>query len=370
MKMTLNKLVAESTKRVEEEKHTAYWTADGYKFYNKNLATWYETTKNSFVTFVDTNIDKIREQLSDTSVDMSKDYNKEYLEYLKSNYDKVNLWFGGGADCLTILETAVHNNIKLDKLILLTFDNINYLHNREVKECALPVLEKYAGQFGSYEIETTTFDNMRDRYKDELSFFVARSPFKLPFRSDLHTISSDKIAYIKGADKPQMVRHNNKWYAVFLDNQTGADWQCSNLKLFWLDPMNIKSYIKDALLYREYLLSSDLVDASPHQFFKPSQDPTVGDVLGRSKVHNFNKQVLKNPQSTQVIGNKQIQFISSILKNNQTDILINYFTAMKKFNTMLPNTGEGAGKFAWLIDIDSLEVFTQQQLIPNGFEGV
>jgi len=375
MKMTLNKLVAESTKRVEEEKHTAYWTADGYKFYNKNLATWYETTKNSFVTFVDTNIDKIREQLSDTSVDMSKDYNKEYLEYLKSNYDKIHLFFSGGADSLTILETAVHNNIMIDNLICLTFDDVNLECNREVKECALPVLEKYAGQFGSYEIETTTFDNMRDRYKDELSFFVARSPFKLPFRSDLHTISSDKIAYIKGADKPQMVRHNNKWYAVFLDNQTGADWQCSNLKLFWLDPMNIKSYIKDALLYREYLLSSDLVDASPHQFFKPSQDPNVGDVLGRSRVHNYDKQLVKNIPNTKYQSSKNVQRINDAINNSRMDVLVNYFTAMKKFSELVPKYGhndgfkllQSTGKFAWFIDIDSLEVFTQQQLIPDGF---
>ena len=368
--MNLNELITASTKRVEEGNYRVYFTADGYKFDNRNLAMWYESTTKHFVTYVDSQIDLIRDRLSNTSIDMSKDYNKEYLEYLRSNYNEVHLFFSGGSDSLTILETAINNNIMIDNLICLTFDDVNLECNREVNECALPVLEKYAGQFGSYEIETTTFDNMRDRYKDELSFFVARSPFKLPFRSDLHTISSDKIAYIKGADKPQMVRHNNKWYAVFLDNQTGADWQCSNLKLFWLDPMNIKSYIKDALLYREYLLSSDLVDASPHQFFKPSQDPNVGDVLGRSKVHNFDKQILKNPQSTQVIGNKNIQVIASILKNNQTDVLINYFTAMKKFNTMLPNTGEGAGKFAWLIDIDSLEVFTQQQLIPDGFEGV
>ena len=30
-------------------------------------------------------------------------------------------------------------------------------------------------------------------------------------------------------------------------------------------------------------------------------------------------------------------------------------------------TLQGAGKFAWFIDIDSLKVYTQQELIPHGF---
>ena len=373
--MTLNKLVAESTKRVEEEKHTAYWTADGYKFYNKNLATWYETTKNSFVTFVDTNIDKIREQLSDTSVDMSKDYNKEYLEYLKSNYDKVNLWFGGGADCLTILETAVHNNIMIDNLICLTFDDVNLECNREIKQCALPVLEKYKSKFGSYEIVPTSFDDHANRYSDELSFFTEPMPAIVPFRGNLDGLPSYKLktnaCYIKGADKPQIVRHGKKWYAVLIDVQTAGDWHDPNIKCFWLDQLNIKSYIKDALLYREYLLSADRVNQNDLQFFKPNIDPIFGDVLGRSKVHNHNMQFANK----EIFNNKNVERISDILKNNRLDILVNYFTAMKKFTELVPEYGhndgfqalKSGGKFAWFIDLDSLEVFTQQQLIPDGF---
>jgi len=42
---------------------------------------------------------------------------------------------------------------------------------------------------------------------------------------------------------------------------------------------------------------------------------------------------------------------------------------MKKFNSILPQYAyqDPPGKFAWFIDLDSLEVFTQQELIPNGF---
>jgi len=380
--MTLNDLVTASTKRVEEENHTCYWTADGYKFDNKNLVLYYESTTNSLVTYVDSQIDLIRDQLSDTSIDMSKDYNKEYLEYLKSKYNKVNLFFSGGADSLTILETAINNNIVIDRIICQTCDDVNLLCNREIKQCALPVLEKYKGKFGSYEIVPTSWDDHASIYSNELSFFTHSDPTVLPLRSNLDSYPSYKLnedtCYLKGADKPQIVRHGKKWYAVLIDNQTCDNKKNPNIKAFWLDAMNIKSYIKDALLYREYLLSADRVNQTGLQFFKPNQDSNVANVLDRSKVHNFDKQLLKGIPNTKYHSSKNIQRINDAINNSRMDVLVNYFTAMKKFSELVPKYGHNdgfqlmhsVGKFAWFIDIDSLEVFTQQQLIPDGFEGV
>ena len=377
--MNLNELITASTKRVEEGNYRVYFTADGYKFDNRNLALYYESTTKHFVTYVDSQFDLIRDQLSNTSIDMSKDYNKEYLEYLKSNYDEVHLFFSGGSDSLTILETAINNNIVIDNIICTTFDDVNLECNREIKQCALPVLEKYKGKFGSYEIVPTSFDDLANRYSSDLSFFTEPMPGLVPFRADLDNHPSYKLktnaCYIKGADKPQIVRHGKKWYAVLIDVQTAGDWHDPNIKCFWLDQMNIKSYVKDALLYREYLLSADRVNQDGLQFFKPNIDPIFSDVLGRSKVHNHDMQFANK----EIVNNKHVERISDVLRNHRLDILVNYFTAMKKFTELVPEYGHNdgfqalnysMGKFAWFIDIDSLEVFTQQQLIPDGFEGV
>ena len=380
--MTLDDLIKASTKRVEEEKHTCYWAADGYKFDNKNLALWYESSTGSFVTFVDSQIDLIRNQLTNTSIDISCDYNREYLEYLKTIYSEVHLFFSGGADSLTILETAINNNIVIDNLICLTCDDINLECNREIKHCALPILEKYKGKFGSHELVSTSWEDHSKNYSDDMAFFKLSGATRVPFRNNLDTHPSYKLkantCYIKGADKPQLVNYNKKWYAVFLDNQTNGDWGNPNIKCFWLDAMNIKSYIKDALLYREYLLSADLVNKTGLQFFKPNQDLNVGDVLGRSKVHNHTKQLIKNVPNTKWYSSKGLQRVNDALGIGRMDVLVNYFTAMKKFSELLPEYGhkdnfkalDSMGKFAWFIDIDSMEVFTQQELIPNGFEGV
>ena len=49
---------------------------------------------------------------------------------------------------------------------------------------------------------------------------------------------------------------------------------------------------------------------------------------------------------------------------------------MKTFYEVFPETKTESGlkeyhnngKFAWFIDLDSLEIYTQDELIPNGFE--
>jgi hypothetical protein len=66
---------------------------------------------------------------------------------------------------------------------------------------------------------------------------------------------------------------------------------------------------------------------------------------------------------------KGLQRMHDALSAGRMDLLVNYFTAIEKCNELLPDYANKniPGKFAWFIDIDSLEVFTQQELIPNGF---
>ena len=249
--------------------------------------------------------------------------------------------------------------------------------NREIKQCAVPVLEKYKGKFGSYEIVPTTWDDHARIYADELSFFRHAAPIVLPFRCSYETypFAEGDTVYIKGADKPQIVKYAERWYAVLLDSGNTDNKKNPNIKEFWLEERNIKSYVRDSILYREYLLSEGRVDDDRLQFFKPTQDPHINHVLGRSQVHNFDEQLLKNKPNTKYRSSKNVQRMADAMSNGRMDVLVNYFSAMKKFTEILPEYGHtdgfksfgSVGKFAWFIDIDSLEVFTQKELIPNGF---
>ena len=326
---------------------------------------------------MDTQLEEIRNQLRDTSIDMNQDYNKNYLEYLKANYDEVNLCFSGGADSLTILDTAIRNNIVLDKLIYFACDDIKLENNREFIHCALPIIEKYKGKYGSYEISTVTWDEHNEMFADEMSFFRRPGLHTLPFTPaslSYHPTYKikDNACYIKGVDKPQLIKYKERWYTVHQDTGSQGDWRYSNVKAFWLDAENIKSYVKDSILYRKHLLESNRVDQTNLQFFKPNQDTQVNNLLGRSKVSNYDKQLLKKTSSSgkhNLPTTKGLQRMHDALSAGRMDLLVNYFTAMKKCNELLPDYANKniPGKFAWFIDIDSLEVFTQQELIPNGF---
>ena len=89
-------------------------------------------------------------------------------------------------------------------------------------------------------------------------------------------------------------------------------------------------------------------------------------MLGRSKVTNGDRQHFKNQKYD---SRKAVQRTRDAIDANHCDLLVNYYTAKKTFYNILPDYNN-PGKFAWFIDIDTLEVFTQEQLIPNGFEGV
>lgn len=363
--MDLQTLIEQSTKRVEQQRHVCYYTADGYKFDYKNLALWYEHDRNSHVSYVDSQIDIIRGYLQ-TPIDMEFDYNTQFLQQLRTDYKELNLYFSGGADSLTILDTARSNNIGFDNIVCQTCDDIDLECNREIKQCAIPVLEKYNL---SYKIVATDWQDHFERYSDEYSYFTNVHPYVLPFRycpdSEVDYRAKDSCSIV-GKDKPQLVLHNDKWYAVLLDTQSSTQKKNPNLRAFWLDALNIKSYVKDAILYREYLRENDKVKTGL-QFFKADQTPSVNDVLNRSRVYQSGTQLKKN--INQYSSRKNLQRIVDAIGSNRMDVLMNYFSAMKKFNSILPQYAyqDPPGKFAWFIDLDSLEVFTQQELIPNGF---
>ena len=62
--------------------------------------------------------------------------------------------------------------------------------------------------------------------------------------------------------------------------------------------------------------------------------------------------------------------------HNKFTTLIKYFEAVKTFYEIFPEakTERGLkqynsnGKFAWFIDLDTFKVYTQDELIPNGFK--
>ena len=161
-----------------------------------------------------------------------------------------------------------------------------------------------------------------------------------------------------------MVNYKDKRYVTMIDQNLGTHFELPHLTYFWMDYQNIKSLVRDALLYREHLLSTDAV-TEPFHFFKFYTQDNLNHVIGRRTPPGVEKKLSK-------LDKKKIR-MSRQLEAGNFELVYHYTKCMQKVIEHIPALSKGidhyqsSAKFAWFIELDSLEVFTQSQLIPNGF---
>ena len=383
----LKELSEKSTIEVETSKRRFYWHADGYKFNNVNLARWYEKENNTWVEFVDNQLDLIRRNLSTQTFDPNKDYNVEFCRHLKKTFPKVCLLFSGGYNAANIFYYFVENNISIDEVVINIGLDIEPEITDEVLLNCNPLLEKYAHLVKKTTILQYTYEQIRNHWKGDWSLFDkpwGRMPPRCQNISIGYGMKTDPEAtYIKGVDNPTLVRYKDKWYAVCLDSMTGGTYEIPNLTLFWLDGNNIMSHIKDARIYREWLIENKKIKDGLQFFY-------MKDMLkGKHKTHGYRE--IANPEAKLKKDVKRTIRKHRMIDKEKFTEMAYYCNALAKVQEILPPTDQdgpgepadigttgtgkvrhvttlqGAGKFAWFIDIDSLKIYTQQELIPHGF---
>ena len=373
-------LLAEwSTKWVERNGLRFYWEVEGhpYKFCNKHLANWYERERNCWAAFVDQQFSSIKDILADQTLDVDHNYNADYLHKLREEHDYIQFFFSGGSDSITVLEEAVEQDIFLDEIISLYIENIDYDCNKEIVVNAMPYIAKHSKSYGKFTLLNTSFDLLADHFKDPYGFFTLSTAMAAPLnigRPFMGVLQRHEIAnscYIKCSDKPTVVHHRGEWYATFLDGSYGGENAIRGLKYFWLEADNIKSFVKDARVYRDYVKDNHVLDKTT-QFFKANPKDTANALL-RTNPGNMQFQMEKNYGDERMDEKYALRFMDAIKKPHY-DLLIGYFKCLDKFFEIFPETRtdgftkyNACDRFAWFINIDTLEVFSQQELIPNGF---
>lgn len=380
MHKKLIEIAEASTTNIEYGDFPFYWECDDYKFDNKNLSRWYEKESGKWASFVCPHLSRLKSNLANTSIDMNADYNAEFLKKLRSKYENIVLWFSGGYDSVTILQTAIDNNIQIDEVLsMIVGSSIDHECNREIKHCAIPYIEQ-CGYQDKFHLLDNDWEFLTEKYADPYSIFIGStdSTFPLSFGplqriTIRHGIKYD-ACYIKGADKPSLLYYKGRWYQYCLDQVINGEINFPGMLYFWYHPDNIKSLIRDGLLYRDWILEND--PPTKARFYKPTQGKEINQVIGRYPMLNHDKLLIKKGFGGASVGTKIRQRFKDCIDNNQYQLLANYFTAQKNFQNLLGIKSltdvdqlNSYGKFAWFIDIDSYEVFTQDELIPNGFEG-
>ena len=141
------------------------------------------------------------------------------------------------------------------------------------------------------------------------------------------------------------------------------------------EPDSIKSLIKSAIIYRNYLIENRDIIKNKTQFFRPNRND-LPKYYNRTPLIFESRNLYKNHDvsgNTLVWAEKDIFALNNIIENQDLELFLSYSKCLNEIICALPNFDFknkkiSHNKICWAINIDTLEIFTQQELIPNGFE--
>ena len=413
MKKILHKLIDQHSELADRMNYSYYWEVDGLKLTNIHLVKWYEKEYNTWANWVCSPdlMQGFRDALKDKHIDMDHNYNVDMINKLKKEYKHVSLLFSGGYDSSAIFFDFVKNGIHLDETIMQLYTPTEERFNTEFRMNGDPALDDYKHLVGKQTVLQGTENDLLRQWEDPYAFFSkAMKAFSIPMNMGMYDIEhhfkgaslqtwgdpelepqmefEKDSCHIKGIDKPQLVYYKGKWYVTAIDNTFGDRNGLLNTIYFWLHPGNVKGLLQNARKYRDFCLSHDYgikntEDYTPHKlnvqnpdfdpnstlaFFSLNDHIEFNHILGLAPIYNADKKMSK----PDIARGQRIEFIAK----DRWDVGCAYARCMGKFLEIFPECATGfkkyndQGKFAWFIDIDTMEIFTQAELIPNGFEGI
>lgn len=328
----------------------------------------FEKQNNTFVHY-ETEYDQYRAVLKDGIIDYDRDYDAEYLAHLRQTKKYIRLYYSGGSDSHHILTTALANNIFIDEIVVNTRNLYNSEHyqpcDHEIVELVKPVLATLTPQqVGKIVYRNFDAEYTRNLYSDPDWMFkvdggdIGFIPHQIytPFDND------QADCQIVGLEKPSLLCYRRKWYATTIDLSVITRANINNPCLFYMMPQNIKSYVKKALEFKKRILSSD------------RQINMQFDLIPHTVEHNTQVQTGKYKGSNFLNGKDKLGF-QEVLYHEDFDLIRKWHNSIEHLVKIFPELQNGhsyyrhpAGKFLWFIDLETLEMFSQVDLIPNGFE--
>lgn len=366
----------QSTARIEREQWRYYFEADGLKFYNSHLADWYQRHSGSWVRFVVSYLPEVRQELSGASVDPDHDYDLDHLRRLTAS-QPVTLFLSGGNDSIYVLDKAQRHGLPLRETVSHVFgQHLSHPVNQEIRDNAIPCAQ---GSPYPHRIIHHTLDFLEECYLDPWYFlrcadFGGCAP---AFRRMYDQIARERCdgIWLFGPDKPELVSLRGRWYSVLYPSHVfdHAPLVPKNSECLNRGVGNIKSRVRDAMVLRRHIIAGGLQEPRHTCFYKAGPSSAVLTDIGRRPPPRPAAQHDKATIGTLLWPNKEQCAIQHAIQQQRFRLMQLYMRALGNLVSVASPAGapddlnRGASRFGWFIDLDSLEVYTQEQLIPGGF---
>lgn len=215
-----------------------YWLCDGLKFPSKHLAAMHASNYDVDYSFV---FNDAILSLCDWSQEPNisvHDLYRARAEQLRSQYDHIIVFFSGGADSGTVLDTFLKNNIHVDEVV--SWGAWNHRISKQSH-----ALNSEIFQAGSQLIEQCLAQGIRFTHENYLDYmdmvyqsddWIHKSDWRMTPESDFrrhllyHRSAVQKIldqgksvALIFGRDKSRVIYHEGSLFWAALDVTMGQD---------------------------------------------------------------------------------------------------------------------------------------------------
>ena len=328
----------------------------------------FEQEHQVFVPFV-TDYELYKQALVDKTIDLKHNYDLDYLRFLRGTKSYIRLFYSGGSDSHHILTTAVENKIYIDEIVVVTRN----LYNKEIlqpcdveiAEQAIPFLNTLSqGQVGKITFKNFDAEYMRNCYQSPDWMFKVPGGgvgFRILQYYDIDgKMHCPSDCQIFGTEKPSIVLYKDRWFATITDTQIISSAFAQNVCSFYLMPENIKSFLVQAINFRNKILLSTTKFTKKVHFFSSSMWYNDSD-LGKYQDNKF-------------LNGKDRLALQEAINEEDFDLLLSWHRSLEFFGSVFADMKNlnsyhafSTGKFLWFIDLDTLEIFSQQELIPNGF---
>jgi hypothetical protein len=193
-----------------------------------------------------------------------KEIMKQRALQLRDTYAYLKLWFSGGGDSTTVLNTFIENNIHLDEICVYRYafddDFDNNQGDYEINTYTLPYLKKLQHYLPKTRIKI--IHNGKDYYDKVLNddkWFFSKSNLSLR-HTYLPKINGKNFCNILGCSDPLVIYNKGHWYNEIWDAGESEYANLRNIELFFTSVNMPELHAKQCHIMKNYLTKHNMLD--------------------------------------------------------------------------------------------------------------